>query len=191
MPAPTSQAYTTGEAEKQAARNNADLPQLACPLCETKRRVEVVRHGDGALDKIKHLSGPIFVSMGRNKVQKCRCAACPHEWQLTPPPPTGGAAPAAPAAADDDEEVVQSPPKKQQRRHRLTNSLFAVLRTEECSADNSYSTALGYSMVTVRAEAGGNRLTYHCTCTQYRSVSTPPCTNQRRFLDVPVRSSRH
>ena len=116
MPAPTSQAYTTGEAEKQAARNNADLPQLACPLCETKRRVEVVRHGDGALDKIKHLSGPIFVSMGRNKVQKCRCAACPHEWQLTPPPPTGGAAPAAPAAADDDEEAVKSPPKKQQRR---------------------------------------------------------------------------
>ena len=93
MPAPTSQAYTTGEAEKQAARNNVDLPQLACPLCETKRMVEVVRHGDGALDKIKHLSGPIFVSMGRSGSQKCRCASCPHEWHLTPPPP--GAAPAA------------------------------------------------------------------------------------------------
>lgn len=58
--------------------------------------------------------------------------------------------------------------------HRLTTNLFAVLRTEESSADNSYSTPLGYSMVTVRAGAGGRRLTYQCTCSQYRSVSAPP-----------------
>ena len=76
MPAPTSQPYMTKMAEEQAARNDLALPQLACPRCGAKRVVEAVQDGDGTFKKLKYLSGPTFVSMGRNDVQKCRCAGC-------------------------------------------------------------------------------------------------------------------
>ena len=101
---PISQPYMTKMAEEQAARNDLALPQLACPRCGAKRMVEAVQDGDGTFKKLKYLSGPTFVSMGRNNVQKCRCAACSHAWHLTPPPP--GAAPAAPAAAAADPAVA-------------------------------------------------------------------------------------
>ena len=75
---PISQPYMTRMAEEQAARNDLALPQLACPRCGAKRMVEAVQDGDGTFKKLKYLSGPTFVSMGRNDVQKCRCADCSH-----------------------------------------------------------------------------------------------------------------
>ena len=66
---PISQPYMTRMAEEQAARNDLALPQLACPRCGAKRMVEAVQDGDGTFKKLKYLSGPTFVSMGRNDVQ--------------------------------------------------------------------------------------------------------------------------
>ena len=80
---PISQPYMTRMAEEQAARNDLALPQLACPRCGAKRMVEAVQDGDGTFKKLKYLSGPTFVSMGRNDVQKCRCADCSHAWHGT------------------------------------------------------------------------------------------------------------
>ena len=79
---PISQAYTNKAAETAAAQNDRDLPQLACPRCGAKRMVEAVQDGDGTFKKLKYLSGPTFVSMGRNDVQKCRCADCSHASTL-------------------------------------------------------------------------------------------------------------
>ena len=67
---PISQPYMTRMAEEQAARNDLALPQLACPRCGAKRMVEAVQDGDGTFKKLKYLSGPTFVSMGRNNPRR-------------------------------------------------------------------------------------------------------------------------
>ena len=59
---------------------------------------------------------------------------------------------------------------------RLTTTQFAVLRNEATSAENSYSTPTGYSLVTMKvaAKEDAHQLTYHCTCAEYRNVSIVP-----------------
>ena len=83
-PAVAAAPYVTSKMEVEAAENGRPIPKLCCPTCGVTRELELIQQPTGA-PKIRYISGPIYVSMGRNHVQQCRCKEC-GSFSLDPPP---------------------------------------------------------------------------------------------------------
>ena len=104
-----------------------------------------------------------------------------------------GALPVLPIAPPERDDILYSMLLAERRGatpvQRLTKTLFAVLRTYTTSAGNSYTTPLGYSLVTVKTASyddinGRARptLTYKCNCSQYRNVNAMPLRTCQTLL---------
>ena len=104
-----------------------------------------------------------------------------------------GALPVLPIAPPERDDILYSMLLAERRGatpvQRLTKTLFAVLRTDTTSAGNSYTTPLGYSLVTVKTASyddinGRARptLTYKCNCSQYRNVNAMPLRTCQTLL---------
>ena len=86
------------------------------------------------------------------------------------------ALPQLPVTPAECHEILQAIVRAERRAatpvQRLTSNLFAVLRTDAASVENSYSTPEGYSLVKMTVtpcqESSGLSLKYHCNCTQFR-----------------------